>query len=173
MKTFTRLYGESPLHLLSMMFCLVLTGAVVYVAGPEAFWNRDVWWQSIAVWFVGAALAHDLLLFPLYALADRSVVSGLRALRGRRPSRAPLVDPLNYVRVPFLVAGLTFLVFYPGIIEQGARDYENATGLTQDPFAARWLVFVAVVFGASALAYAAHTAVVGRRARTEQALEVQ
>ncbi|MEJ8672741.1 hypothetical protein WKI71_43560 [Streptomyces sp. MS1.AVA.1] len=42
----------------------------------------------MAVWFVGAALLHDLVLLPLYALADRSVVRGLGAA-GHRVGHRP------------------------------------------------------------------------------------
>ncbi len=52
--------------------------------GPKALWNPDVWWQSILVWVLGAIIAHDLLLFPLYALADRSLSAGLRAVGQNR-----------------------------------------------------------------------------------------
>jgi len=55
----------------------------VIVLGPQALWNPFVWWQSIAVWFLAAIIAHDLVLFPLYALADRSFTGALAAVRGR------------------------------------------------------------------------------------------
>jgi len=43
-----------------------------------------VWWQSILVWFLGAVVLHDLVLFPLYALADRAHTAGVHGLRRRR-----------------------------------------------------------------------------------------
>ena len=33
---------------------------------------------GVAVWFVGAVIGHDLLLMPLYSLADRSVMAAFR-----------------------------------------------------------------------------------------------
>jgi hypothetical protein len=60
---------------------------------------------------------------------------------------------LNYVRVPALGAGLTLLVFLPGIIKQGAPTYVAATGQTQDPFLGRWLMFTAAMFAVSAACY--------------------
>jgi hypothetical protein len=75
------------------------------------------------VWFAVAVIGHDLILFPLYALADRL----LRRPRSspddtdgapQHPSRRmPLT---NYIRMPTLAAGLLLLMFLPGIIEQGA-----------------------------------------------------
>ena len=61
---------------------------------------------------------------------------------------------LNYVRVPALGAGLTLLMFLPGIIEQGAPTYAAATGQTQEPFLGRWLLLTAAMFTASAVLYA-------------------
>ena len=56
------LYGENPLHLLAMIGCFALVGYVVtmVVDDPSAWW--------LLVWFVGAVIAHDLVLYPLYAL---------------------------------------------------------------------------------------------------------
>jgi hypothetical protein len=105
--------------------------------------------ESIAVWFAAAIIAHDLVLYPIYALADRLLVA---TRRDPRPgSRVPV---LNYIRVPALGAGLTLLVFLPGIIEQGAPTYRAATGLTQEVFLGRWLLLTAAMFAISAALYA-------------------
>lgn len=143
-----RLYGASPLHLLTLGFAFALVGYVVYVAGIQTFWNKDVWWQSIAVWFAGAVVAHDLVLFPLYAIADRSLRFGLGRTHRMR------VSPLNYVRIPTVGTALTFALFFPGILQQGSQTYETATGLTQEPYLGRWLLLSAALFGVSAVAYA-------------------
>ncbi len=163
---FTACYGSNPLHLLGTIAALALAGYVVMLLGPQAIWNHKVWWQSIAVWFLAAVIAHDLVLFPLYALADRSVTAGLKAIRCRRPVLSPRVSPLNYLRVPTLAAGLSLLLFFPGIIRQGAARYAAATGQTQQPFLERWLLLVGAVYGLSALAFAVRLAVAGRRTNT-------
>jgi hypothetical protein len=101
----------------------------------------------VLIWFVGAALAHDLVLFPLYAAADR-VLTGVA---GRLPrGRVPLV---NHIRVPALGAGLTLLMFLPGIIRQGGGTHLAATGLDQQPYLGRWLGLVAALFLISAVSY--------------------
>lgn len=143
-----RLYGASPLHLLTLGFAFALVGYVVYVAGFETFWNKDVWWQSIGVWFAGSVIAHDLVLFPLYAVADRTLRFGAGRTHRFR------VSPLNYVRIPALGTALTFALFFPGIIQQGSETYRAATGLTQEPFLGRWLLLTAALFGVSAVVYA-------------------
>ncbi len=165
---FTAFYGSHPLHLMGTIAALALAGYVVSVLGPQALWNHTVWWQSIGVWFVAAVIAHDLILFPLYALADRSLTGALAALRGRcagHQSGVSRVSPLNYLRVPTLATGLSLLLFFPGIIQQGQSSYLAATGQNQQPFYGRWLLLVAALYGLSALVYAARLAATERRAR--------
>lgn len=137
-----RFYGAGPLHLLLMGFVFVLVGYAVYVAGLRTFWNKDVWWQSISVWFVGALLIHDLVLYPLYSLADRGIRVGVPA------------SLVNYIRVPLLGTALTFVLFFPGIIRQGSETFTTATGLTQEPYLVRWLILSAGLFAISAVVYA-------------------
>ncbi|OBB94819.1 hypothetical protein [Mycobacterium sp. 852002-40037_SCH5390672] len=160
---FARIYGSQPLHLLTMIAGFALLGYVIVVIGPDALWNPHVWWQSIIVWFAAAIVAHDLVLFPVYACADR-----LLSRSGAEPSPARTdagVPVLNYLRVPALGAGLTLLVFLPGIVRQGAATYRAATGQTQDPFLGRWLLLTAALFAVSAGIYAARVAMVRRSAR--------
>jgi hypothetical protein len=149
------IYGSHPLHLLNMAAGFALFGYVVATVKPITLWNPHTWWQSIAVWFAGALIAHDLLLFPIYALADR--------LLARRPVRRRGVSARNYVRVPALGSALTLLVFLPGIIRQGAGTYLAATGQTQQPFLGRWLLVSAAMFGASAVVYLTRVALASRR----------
>jgi hypothetical protein len=94
-------------------------------------------------WFAGALLLHDLVLFPLYAAADR-------ALTLLPATRVPLV---NHVRLPLLGAGLTFLVYLPGIVRQGEPVVRGASGLDQGPFLARWLWLVLAMVAVSALVW--------------------
>lgn len=95
---------------------------------------------AMLVWFAAAIVAHDLVLFPLYAATDRLL------------ARSAAV---NYIRVPALGAGLTFLLFLPGIIEQGADSFRAATVLDQQPYLARWVALSAVFFALSGLVYLA------------------
>jgi len=122
----------------------------------------------MVVWFVGAALVHDLLLFPVYALVDRAATAGAH-LHHRRgggsPRRVPL---LNHVRIPALGSGLLLLVFFPGIIEQGAGSHLTATGLTQDPFLERWLWLSATGFVLSGAGYALRVVRARRRAGSDR-----
>ncbi|GAA4904752.1 hypothetical protein EV188_102308 [Actinomycetospora succinea] len=145
---FRRTYGENPLHLLALLACFALAGAAVLalVPNPNALW--------IAVWFAAAVIGHDLVLYPLYALADRSLVLA-RWVRRRVSSRPVRVAAANYVRLPVLGSLVLGLVWYPTISGGGADVLAFAAGLppTVD-YVARWLLLTAVLFLASAVAYA-------------------
>jgi hypothetical protein len=150
MARFRSVYGSNPLHLLTLVAGFALFGYVLATVEPATLWNPDTWWQSIAVWFAAAIIANDLVLFPLYAAVDRI----LCATNHIRPKGETTVSVLNHVRVPALGTALTLMVFLPGIIEQGAPAYVAATGQTQEPFLARWLLLTAAMFAASAVVYA-------------------
>ncbi|MDI3402239.1 hypothetical protein [Streptomyces cavernicola] len=98
---------------------------------------------QVALWFVGSALLHDLVLLPLYATVDRAAVRLLGAC-GRR-------DWTPYVRVPALLSCLLLLVWFPLISGRVDARYAGATGLSADGFLARWLLVTAALFAASAL----------------------
>lgn len=147
---FRAVYGSNPLHLLTLIAGFAFFGYVLATIKPVTLWNPNTWWQSILVWFAAAIIANDLVLFPIYAAVDRVLYAGSRF---RRPHRESSVPVLNYLRVPTLGAGLTLLVFLPGIIKQGAPTYVTATGQTQDPFLGRWLLLTAVMFAISAVVY--------------------
>lgn len=142
------------MHLVLMLGGFALLGYVLATVGVQTLWNPRVWWQSILVWFLVAVIAHDLVLFPLYALADRGLLGSLRVGRRVHRPRCRAVPAVNYVRVPALGSGLLLLVFFPGIVEQGGATYLAATGQTQDVFLARWLLISATMFGISAACYA-------------------
>ncbi|OBB86702.1 hypothetical protein [Mycobacterium sp. 852002-30065_SCH5024008] len=154
---FARVYGSYPWHLLTLIAGFALLGYVVVMIKPVTLWNPQVWWQSIIVWFAAAIVAHDLVLFPIYAFLDRLLSGTVGRLA------APPVRVINYIRVPALGAGLALLVFLPGIIKQGGATYSAATGQTQDPFLGRWLLLTAAMFGVSAAIYAVRAATARRR----------
>jgi hypothetical protein len=143
MVPFHRHYGARPGHLALLLACFALGGyAASFLLGDPAL-------LTVLVWFVGAAVVHDLVLFPLYSGADRLLTTALARLPH---PRVPLV---NHVRIPALGAGLTLLLFLPGIIRQGGATHLAATGLDQQPYLGRWLWLVAALFAASALMYGA------------------
>ncbi len=130
-----RAYGAGPLHLLSTLAALALAAYAFskIFAGAQA--------ANVLLWFVGAIVAHDLVAFPLYTALNRLAL-------GRRPRGA------NHVRVPALLGGLAFVVYFPLILGLGGGRYERATTLSQDVYLARWLALCGVLFAGSALLYA-------------------
>lgn len=126
----------SPLHLLLLLCSFALAG----YAGLRLL-EKD--WFGVALWFVGAAVLHDLVLLPLYGAADQALVRGLPPGAGR--------GRVMYVRVPAALSLLLLLVWFPLISGQVAARYASATGLSPDGFLSRWLLITAVLFGGSAL----------------------
>lgn len=153
------LYGSGPVHLLTMLAGFALLGYLVVTAEPSTLLKPEgSWWKSMAVWFAGAIVFHDLVLFPIYALADRLLGMAARPRPARVPAR-------NYLRVPALGSGLILLIFLPNIIEQGAQKYFEDTGLTQEPFLGRWLMLTSAMFAVSALVYSIRFATGEHRTR--------
>ena len=141
-----RLYGAGVAHAAVMIVSFVLAGAAVLTLGVDALWNSDRWWQSIAVWFVGAAVLHDLVLYPLYSLADR-------ATRPTRHWTVRQVPVRQHIRVPALGAALTLLVFFPGILNTDDTAIVAATGMNRDPYLERWLWVVAALVATSVVVF--------------------
>lgn len=152
-------YGAHPLHLLALLVCFALAGyAALQAAAAPAF-------PRMLIWFGAAVIAHDLVLFPLYALADRSLTA---AVRRRHTTAGPRPPVVNHIRVPALAAGLLVLLYFPGILQLGTATFVAATGQTQEPFAERWLLLTAAFFTLSAVLYAARLARAPARRRTER-----
>ena len=132
-------YGASPVHLAALLACFALAAyaALRASAGPLPL--------RMLVWFVGALVAHDLVLFPLYALADRGLG---RLLRGHRAGPAGSV---NWVRVPALLSGVLLLISLPLVLRHSEGAYGRASGLDESPYLGRWLLITGALFAGSAV----------------------
>jgi hypothetical protein len=149
-------YGASPLHLLALAACFALAGYAAARLAP----SRPL---GVAVWFLGAVIGHDLLLVPLYSLADRSAVA---AMRHRAPP-LPAVPWINYLRVPAALSALLLLVWFPLILRLPG-GYHTSTGLSADPYVSHWLAVTGALFLLSAAAYALRLRRVSRRAAVRE-----
>jgi len=87
-----RWYGASPLHLLALLAAFGLAGYAVHAVQAAGQWT------GFAEWFAVAIIAHDLLLFPLYSLADLSL---RHLLPGGSHGRRAAPPPAQPVRGPF------------------------------------------------------------------------
>ncbi len=153
---FRRAYGASPLHLLALLASLLVAGT----AAAGWFDNTAPISERILIWFLGAVIGHDLVLLPLYSLLDRIAFG---AARGQRVRSQPAAG-WAFVRVPALISGLLFLVFFPEILRLGDATFHAASGLNQHAYLLRYLLSCAGLFALSGLAYAGSLARARRRA---------
>jgi len=150
MAGFARNYGAGPLHLLAAL-------ASFAVAGYAALRIRDLGAAgNVAVWFVGVVVVHDLLLLPLYSLVESIASRCTRATA--KPARTGAPQPpgvllLNHVRVPAMISGLLFLLYFPSILSRN-DGYVGASGLGSGVYLGRWLALTGALFVLSGLLYA-------------------
>jgi hypothetical protein len=142
MRWFSRWYGANPLHLLVMFGCAALTG----YAGAAVLQVKPI---EVLLWFVAAVVGHDLVLFPLYVIADRSVTAVFR----HRPPSLPTVPWINYLRVPVVLSGLLLLIWFP-LIFRIPSHFPRTTDLSLNPYQGHWLAVTGALFLLSAVAYA-------------------
>ncbi|MGW3339083.1 hypothetical protein ACWDCL_16590 [Streptomyces sp. NPDC001009] len=137
---FRHRYGASPLHLLLVLasFALAVYAGIRLLAGDTL---------GVIIWFVGAAMVHDLILLPLYSVTDRAAQRLFHG--GRDAGETPDRPSVNYLRVPTFVAAVLLLVWWPLIFRQGGR-YTADTSLSADGFLTRWLLIAAALYLASA-----------------------
>jgi hypothetical protein len=136
-KRIWRRYGEGPLHLLATLASIAIAGAAVYGWSQR---HRDL--EPVLEWFVAAILLHDLVLLPIYTLADRVTVGFL-------PTRAAV-----YFRVPALISGLVLAAVFPTVLGYGGHSTYNLTGIREHGYFVRWLALTGALFALSGLAYA-------------------
>jgi hypothetical protein len=143
MRRLLRWYGANPLHLLVLLGCFALAG----YAADRLVPSRPL---GVGIWFVGAVVGHDLVLMPLYSLADWSAAAAMRHRAARLPTAVPWI---NYLRVPAVLSGLLFLVWFPLILRLHTR-YQASTTLSPEPFLWHWLGVTGALFLLSAAAFA-------------------
>jgi peroxiredoxin len=155
-----RWYGASPLHLLAMIGSFALAG----YAAAELLAHNPI---GILVWLVAAVIGHDLLLMPLYTLADRSVVAVFK----HRPLNLPAGPWINYLRVPAVLSGVLLLIWFPLIFRLPTR-FPASTTLPLSPYLWHWLAVTGALFLLSATALALRLGASRRGGRNEPPTEV-
>ena len=78
-----RWYGAPLRHLLALVASFALAGYAVHAVAAAGQW------RGFAIWFGAAIVAHDLLLFPVYSVADRVLRQFLRRRAGSGRSLRP------------------------------------------------------------------------------------
>ena len=145
MSLFRRLYRNGPLHLLGH---LALFALVAWVVGNLLDAGGAL---NILVWFVGAILVHDALFLPLYAGLDR--LAGRVLPRGGGRTAAWPIPMINHVRVPVVLSGVLFVVWFPLILGLSERTFAATAGVRPDGYLERWLLVTGVLVAASGLLY--------------------
>lgn len=146
MRRFVKWYGASPLHLLVMLASLALAG----YAAQRLIETRTL---RVVIWFVGAAVLQDLLLVPLYTLADRPLAGIWRRNHRPRQDSRNTVPWLNHLRFPAAISLLLLLVFWPEITRRQTA-LGSVSQLSDRPYLDHWLLVSGILFVVSALSYA-------------------
>ncbi len=137
-----RLYGSGPVHLVAMLVCFAMAAYAAY----SILQNAQP--LSVVLWLAGAIVVHDFVLLPLYTGA---FWLASRVGRGRRNRRRTPV--LYHLIAPAAFSALLFVTWLPLILRLSEGAYRPTTGMTQEPYLARWLLFTAALFAGSALLY--------------------
>jgi hypothetical protein len=105
---------------------------------------------NFLIWLVAGAILHDVVLLPLYTIADLVA----RAAMGDHPRLR--VRAVNHVRLPAGVSGVLLLVYFPSILGRTDGTFESVSGRppATDPLEA-WLWLTLAAFALSAAVYAA------------------
>lgn len=139
-----RIYGESPLHLLGQLVAFAIAAyAFVQIVDVRSTGNL-----SLALWFLGGALLHDIIFLPVYLTLDLVTRLGLQD-HALRPVRA-----INHVRFPAMISAVLFLTLFPLILGRGEPNFIRTAGEQAPDYLGRWLAITAVLFVVSALVYA-------------------
>jgi hypothetical protein len=145
MRRFRQGYGAGPLHLAAVLVCFAVAGYALWRSFELA---RNP--SRLALWLGGSIVAHDFLLFPLYAWLG-ALAAGLLVPDAARTRLR--IAALNHLRAPALLSGVLLLVWFPLVAGKGERSFARATGLSNEVYLERWLVITAVLFGGSGLLF--------------------
>jgi hypothetical protein len=140
MNMLRRLYGNGPLHLVAYV-----ASVVVAVYAATGLLRHET--LSVAVWFGGSAIGHDVALLPLYGIVDGVLIYIWR----RRPEIRGIAW-LNYVRFPATISAVLLLIFYPEISRRRTAQLRDS-GMGNHGYLEHWLVLVGILFATSAAVF--------------------
>ena len=104
---------------------------------------------NFVIWLVAGAILHDIVLLPIYSIAD--LVS--RLAMSDHPLRR--IRAANHVRVPAAISLVVLLVYSPTILDRNPGTFERLSGRPQatDPLEAwLWITLGLFVVSGAALA---------------------
>jgi hypothetical protein len=151
-----RHYGAGPVHLAGLVACFAVAAyALAKVLHEDG-------WKKILLLFALCIVLHDLVIWPVYGVADRAALRIQDRARDRQP---PLVPWINYIRVPTVISALLLVMFFPLILRLSNPVYQGATGFDENIYLFNWLAVTGGLFAGSALAYVVRLGLVRARAR--------
>ena len=137
-------YGAGPWQLVGSLACFAVAAyALAKVLGESG-------WKEILLLFAVCVVAHDLVAWPVYGLADRAAV---RLDRRLRRGRTPAVPWINHVRVPSIISALLLVMFFPLVLRLSSAEYLADTGFTEEAYLFNWLAVSGILFAGSAIVY--------------------
>ena len=155
MRWLQRHYGAGPIHLVGLMTCFAVAAyALGRVLGESG-------WKEILLWFAICVVAHDLIVWPVYGIADRTALRVQNRSRGRRPP----VPWINHVRIPAVISAVLLVMFFPLILRLSNSYYQEATGFNEDVYLINWLAVTGILLAGSAVIYAVRRGRARRRTR--------
>ena len=127
--------------------------AIVAFALDRIFSGGDA--KELILWYLGFAIAHDLVFVPAYTGLDRL----FRATIARLPLSTGTCPPVvNHVRAPAVISALLLIIYFPLITRRPDGWYFDLSGHYLTHYLRNWLMIAAVLFLGSGLIYAARVA---------------
>jgi hypothetical protein len=126
----------------------VVALAIAAFGFDRIFSGGDV--PELLIWYLGFAIAHDLIFVPLYTGLDRLM---RRALVPRSSSRRIEIPMVNHVRAPLLISALLLLIYGPLILGVDDRDYFALSGHHLEHYLRNWLLIAGALFFGSGVIY--------------------
>ncbi|MET9535201.1 hypothetical protein ABZY02_32365 [Streptomyces sp. NPDC006649] len=102
-----------------MACCFTVAG----YAAVQLLTGRTV---AVAVWFIGAALLHELVLVPVYSAADRAARTALPPHKDHKDRSAERLL-LNHLRTPVALSLSLLLVRFPLILRRSTARRRHRT----------------------------------------------
>lgn len=144
---FRRAYGASPLHLVAHLVCFAVIALPldrIFSSGGGA--------TALLMWYLGLAIAHDLVFVPAYTGLDRVCRATIARLPLPNRTGPPVI---NHVRAPVVISALLLIIYFPLISRRSDGTYFAMSGHHLTHYLRNWVLITVVLFIASGLIYSA------------------
>ena len=81
--------------------------------------------KELLIWYLGFAIAHDLVFVPAYTGLDRLFRATIARLPLRDRTGLPVI---NYVRAPAVISALLLIIYFPLISRRNEAWYFDLSG---------------------------------------------